>query len=661
MMKNVLLIVVAILFVTAASAQENRIKVACIGNSITYGYGLPDRTTQSYPAQLQKMLGESYQVENFGKSGATLLNKGHRPYMQQDEYRRAIDFGGDIVVIHLGINDTDPRDWPDYRDSFVKDYIELIDSFRAANSKVRIMIARLTPIADRHPRFLSGTRDWHGEIQLAIENVARYTGVQLIDFHEPLYPYPFILTDAVHPDSEGAFIMAQTVYSAITGDYGGLKMSLLYTDNMVLQRDVPLTVQGIANAGDRVTVSIADRQMKTKAGLNGKWSVTLPPLKAGGPYTLKISTDETDLQYQNVLAGEVWLCSGQSNMEYCFKWRVDDITDRSTLFDNKKIRFFKVAKSSSAYPVERIQGKWEICSPEIAEDFSVVAFCFGKRLNEELGNLPIGLIGSYWGGTAIEPWMDEFTLRHEKLEEKTKALTAGWAPTANSSLYNAMIHPIINYTIAGVVWYQGEANNERHQDYGVMFDAMIRGWRNAFHHYLPFYFVQITPWSGYADKNAAYLREQQADVAATLRNTGMVVAGDLVNDLTDIHPSLKRQVGERLANMALKNSYHKEDIQPYSPMLKSFRVDGRKVIVTTTAIGKLACKDKVIRHFEVVDKEGNLHPAKASILKNGDISVIADKVKEPVGVRYCFSNDAMPNLFDSNGLPLAPFRTDRKK
>ena len=142
---------------------------------------------------------------------------------------------------------------------------------------------------------------------------------------------------------------------------------------------------------------------------------------------------------KDILMGETWLCSGQSNMEYCFKWRVDDITDRSTLFDNKKIRFFKVAKSSSAYPVERIQGKWEICSPETAEDFSVVAFCFGKKLNEGLGNLPVGLIGSYWGGTAIEPWIDEFTLRHEKLEEKTKALTAGWAPTANSSLYNAMI------------------------------------------------------------------------------------------------------------------------------------------------------------------------------------------------------------------------------
>ena len=440
----------------------------------------------------------------------------------------------------------------------------------------------------------------------------------------------------------------------------------IISDHAVMQRDAEVKLWGwcpsvwdlkiVCSWAPNDTVHVSSDKYKY-------WETYINTPKAEGPYAIRFYGWEGKLcaEVKDILMGETWLCSGQSNMEYCFKWRVDDITDRSTLFDNKKIRFFKVAKSSSAYPVERIQGKWEICSPETAEDFSVVAFCFGKRLNEELGNLPIGLIGSYWGGTAIEPWMDEFTLRHEKLEEKTKALTAGWAPTANSSLYNAMIHPIINYTIAGVVWYQGEANNERHQDYGVMFDAMIRGWRNAFHHYLPFYFVQITPWSGYADKNAAYLREQQADVAATLRNTGMVVAGDLVNDLTDIHPSLKRQVGERLANIALKNSYHKEDIQPYSPMLKSFRVDGRKVIVTTTAIGKLACKDKVIRHFEVLDKEGNLHPAKASILKNGDISVIADKVKEPVGVRYCFSNDAMPNLFDSNGLPLAPFRTDRKK
>ena len=224
-----------------------------------------------------------------------------------------------------------------------------------------------------------------------------------------------------------------------------------------------------------------------------------------------------------------------------------------------------------------------------------------------------------------------------------------------------MIYPIINYTFKGVIWYQGEANNERASDYGVLFDNMIRGWRNATHRYLPFYFVQIAPWNGYADKNAAYLREQQADVAATLRNTGMVVVSDLVNDISDIHPSLKRQVGERLANLALKQTYHKADLNPFSPMLKSFKVEKNKVIVTTTAVGKLSCKDKEIKHFEIVDKDGNLHPAQAVILKNGDIAVSAKGVKVPTGVRYCFTNDAMPNVFDVNGLPLAPFRTDRGK
>ena len=217
-MKKILFLSLFLMVCTILSAQK-RVKVACVGNSITYGYTLPDPATDSYPSQLQQLLGETYEVGNFGKSGATLLNKGHRPYMQQEEFKKAIDFAGDIVVIHLGINDTDPRDWPNYRDSFVKDYLALIDSFRVANPKCHIIIARLTPIADRHPRFESGTRDWHGEIQQSIETIAKYAGVQLMDFHEPLYPYPYLLPDAVHPNVEGAGILAKTVYSAITGDF----------------------------------------------------------------------------------------------------------------------------------------------------------------------------------------------------------------------------------------------------------------------------------------------------------------------------------------------------------------------------------------------------------------------------------------------------------
>lgn len=317
-MKKFVVIYICLILSAITNAQQH-IKVACIGNSITYGYGLPDRNTQSYPAQLQKMLGESYEVRNFGKPGATLLNKGHLPYTKQKEYREAIDFAGDIVIVHLGINDTDPRNWPNYRDDFVKDYVTLINSFQNANPEARILIALMTPISDRHPRFLSGTRDWHGDIQLAIEKVALYTGVQLIDFYTPLHPYPFMLPDAVHPNREGASIMAQTVCSAITGNYGGLRMSMLYTDNMVLQRNTPLTIQGKANAGEQVTISISNQRLKTKAGLDGKWSVKLRPLKTGGPYTLKIATANRKLQYNNVLAGEVWLCSGQSNMAFMLK------------------------------------------------------------------------------------------------------------------------------------------------------------------------------------------------------------------------------------------------------------------------------------------------------------------------------------------------------
>ena len=280
------LILILCLFLCTVSFARKRVKVACVGNSITYGIGVSDPDKESYPARLQQMLGEGYTVERFGKPGATLLNKGHRPFMQQKEFKDALAFAGDVVVIHLGVNDTDPRDWPNYRDFFIADYRALIDSFRVANPECRILIARLTPIADRHPRFESGTRDWHDEIQLAIETIAKYAQVQLIDFHAPLYPYPFMLPDAVHPDKEGAAVLAKTVYEGITGDFGGLQMPEIYTDNMVLQHGRLLTIQGKADAGEKVTVSIDRQQLQAVTGADGKWAVDVRPLKAGGPYTV---------------------------------------------------------------------------------------------------------------------------------------------------------------------------------------------------------------------------------------------------------------------------------------------------------------------------------------------------------------------------------------
>lgn len=666
-------------------AQQHRIKVACIGNSITYGYGLPDRATQSYPVQLQKMLGESYQVENFGKSGATLLNKGHRPYMQQDEYHRAIDFAGDIVVIHLGINDTDPRDWPDYRDFFVKDYIALIDSFRVANPEARIMIARLTPIADRHPRFLSGTRDWHGEIQLAIENVARYAGVQLIDFHKPLYPYPFMLTDAVHPDPEGAFVLAQTVYSAITGDYGGLKMPLLYTDNMVLQREVPLTIQGTANAGDQVTVSIADRQMKTKVGPNGKWSVTLPPLKAGEPYTLKISTNQKVLQYHNVLAGEVWLCSGQSNMEFMLKqastarldipraadqelrlydmkarWRTNAVEWETTVLDSlNHLQYYK-------------DTEWKECAPETVSDFSAIAYYFGKMLRDSL-KVPVGLICNAVGGSPTEAWIDRTSLEYHfpailkdwtqndfiqewvrgraALNIKKSVNNRQRHPYEPCYLYESGIRPLEQYPIRGIIWYQGESNAHNWEAHEALFKLLVNAWRKNWNDdCLPFYYVQL---SSLDRPSWPWFRDSQRRMLNEISDIGMAVSSDH-GDSLDVHPTCKQPVGERLARWALNKTYLK-DIVPSGPLFRGADVRGEKVYLSFDyGQGMRSSDGKSLRCFEVAEFEGVYYPATAEVVGE-QVKVYSKEVRNPRYVRYGWQPFTRANLVNHAGLPASTF------
>ena len=669
-------------------AQQHRIKVACIGNSITYGYGLPDRATQSYPVQLQKMLGESYQVENFGKSGATLLNKGHRPYMQQDEYHRAIDFAGDIVVIHLGINATDPRDWPDYRDFFVKDYIALIDSFRVANPEARIMIARLTPIADRHPRFLSGTRDWHGEIQLAIENVARYAGVQLIDFHKPLYPYPFMLTDAVHPDPEGAFVLAQTVYSAITGDYGGLKMPLLYTDNMVLQREVPLTIQGTANAGDQVTVSIADRQMKTKVGPNGKWSVTLPPLKAGEPYTLKISTNQKVLQYHNVLAGEVWLCSGQSNMEFMLKqastarldipraadqelrlydmkarWRTNAVEWETTVLDSlNHLQYYK-------------DTEWKECAPETVSDFSAIAYYFGKMLRDSL-KVPVGLICNAVGGSPTEAWIDRTSLEYHfpailkdwtqndfiqewvrgraALNIKKSVNNRQRHPYEPCYLYESGIRPLEQYPIRGIIWYQGESNAHNWEAHEALFKLLVNAWRKNWNDdCLPFYYVQL---SSLDRPSWPWFRDSQRRMLNEISDIGMAVSSDH-GDSLDVHPTCKQPVGERLARWALNKTYLK-DIVPSGPLFRSADVRGEKVYLSFDyGQGMRSSDGKSLRCFEVAEFEGIYYPATAEVVGE-QVKVYSKEVRNPRYVRYGWQPFTRANLVNRAGLPASTFRAE---
>lgn len=215
-----LLFVLFVLLALPPLAVGERIKVACVGNSVTFGYGLRNPEEESYPSRLQALLGEGYDVRNFGHSGATLMRNAYRPYTEQQAYRDALDFAADLVVIHLGLNDTDPRAWPNYRDDFVADYIALIEDFRRVNPECRIWVCRMTPISHRHPRFKSGTRDWYWMEQERIGIVAKVAETGLIDLHKPLYSRPDLLPDALHPNAEGAGVIARAVFSALTGDYG---------------------------------------------------------------------------------------------------------------------------------------------------------------------------------------------------------------------------------------------------------------------------------------------------------------------------------------------------------------------------------------------------------------------------------------------------------
>lgn len=386
------------------------------------------------------------------------------------------------------------------------------------------------------------------------------------------------------------------------------------------------------------------------------WETVVHTPAEAGPHSIQFwGWWGLEREVKDILMGEPWLCSGQSNMEYCFRWNISDIDSRDNLFKNDRLRVFRVEKAGSNYPVERIKGHWELCSKEVMDYFSVAAYFFGEQLSREL-DVPVGLVGAYWGGTPAEAWATPDCFDDPVLLASSEKIAPNWPPVKNSVLYNAMIYPVKNYTYAGIIWYQGEANNERYADYSRMFSALIHGWRKDFNRNLPFYFVQIAPWNGYAAKNGAFLREQQQMVDDTVENTEMAVITDLVNDISDIHPSVKRQVGERLANLALNKLYGRADIRPFSPTLESVVYKGNKAIVKTTA--PVACTAKSPAHFELVSEDGDIVPAQATILKNGDIRLSAKGVSKPMGVRYCFTNDAMPDLFGQNGLPLAPFRTD---
>ena len=446
--------------------SQQPIKVACIGNSVTYGYGHENPDSTSYPSQLAVMLGDGYEVGNFGKSGATLLRKGHRPYNEQEEFKKALEFAPDIAIIHLGLNDTDPRNWKYYKRVFISDYVALIEAFEEVNPDVEIYICRMTPIFHWHHRFKKGTRDWYWEIQATIENISENIAeVKLIDLQETLYHRPDLMPDALHPNPEGAKLIAERVYSAITGDFGGLSVPRIYSDNMVIQRDKPFVIKGLANTGEEISVSLDKQKIKTEASDDGRWEVTFDALKVDGKkHKLTIKSKDKKLSFKNIVVGEVILYSGNVMTTDNGQQTTDFVQKHILLYDSEV-------------------GEWKAednCHSEI--------YNIGAKISDSL-QMPVGLIYKVVEDAPIESFIDRKTLEWHPIlidvlyewrnADNVKEYLDSNEPSYN---YDKYIAPLSSFPINSVIWFEDDSDIDSDLD-SIKKSALIESWKKMLGEY----------------------------------------------------------------------------------------------------------------------------------------------------------------------------------
>lgn len=436
-----------------------------------------------------------------------------------------------------------------------------------------------------------------------------------------------------------------------------VRLPSVLSSNMVLQQQGRANLWGWCDPGEKVVVTVGwDGQVDSvKGDRDGRWKLQVTTPSAGGPYTITIKGWNT-IKLDNILIGEVWVCSGQSNMEMCETWGLPDVRAELPTCYNPKIRLFHVPRTTASTPQDNCSGQWTICDSNTLKQFSAAAYFFARRLNKEL-NVPIGLIESAWGGTCAEVWTPAHLIEGDELLRTAagKQKPNDFWPYKPGYCYNAMIAPLTPFVIAGAIWYQGEANVPAPSTYQKLMTTMIASWRQAWGLPLSFYYVQIAPFTYGVKDQAAVLREQQ-DRTQQLENTGMVVISDLVDDTTNIHPKNKQDVGARLAGWALSNTYHRQGIAYKSPSYGSMEIQGDKIVIVCSGEG-LAVKGTPVKELFIAGEDRIFRPATARIEGNRLI-VSAPGVKKPVAVRYQFSNAGIGNIFGKDGLPLAPFRTD---
>jgi len=451
-----------------------------------------------------------------------------------------------------------------------------------------------------------------------------------------------------------------------------VKLPAIVSSNMVLQRNTTVVLWGWSDAKEKITIEVSwlKEKMNIKANNEGSWRIEVKTTNSKEPQSIKIKSESSDITLENVLFGEVWLCSGQSNMQQSMKGYYGQPTFGSVMAtaksNNPSLRLFSVDRVGSKNPLKDLEKytTWLQASPESVLDFSAIAYFFGQQLQEVL-DCPIGMIHTSWAGSSVQAWISkEVISSYQKvnLDEVDITKKARRIPTA---LFNSMINPLVSYTIKGVLWYQGESNYKEPEDYKKLFPAMVKDWRTRWNiGDFPFYYVQIAPHmygnnnEYQTSSNSAFMREAQLKCLDLIPNSGIAITMDIGEEYC-IHPPKKKEVADRLLYNALNQTYGYKTIDYASPIYDSLEAkDGGLIVKFKNAETGLYAYNK-LEGFEIAGDDKVFYPANAKIVMRKKVFVQSDKVQNPVAIRYGWYNWVVGTLFDTNLLPASSFRTDK--
>ena len=617
-------------------------RIVFLGDSITQAGARGD----GYIRQVEAVLKRTHPDHGITIIGAGI--SGHKvPDCQQRLQRDVISKNPTLVFIYIGINDV--WHWNKNKGTTKEDFDaglrEMIAKIKAAGARVILctptVIGEKTDGSNRFDKML----DEYSDIS---RKVAADTGSGMLDLRREFMAHlkavnqanrdrNVLTTDSVHLNAAGNTKVAELMLGALGVEMPELRVPSIFTNHMVLQRNQPVVVWGRAREGSKVSVTLGRESAVTEASDTGEWQVALQAREASStPVAMTVSSGDETEQISDILVGDVWIGSGQSNMEWPLA-STQGGQEYISAANHPLVRLFHVPKVQANAPAGDINAAWKECTPANVPRFSAVLYHFGSRLQADL-SVPLGLINSSWGGSPIEPW----------------TVTG----TGSGKMYNAMIAPLARFPITGCIWYQGETNVIRKNglEYAGKMSDLIEGWRQHWGKDMPFYFVQIAPWSG-AKYEAGQLPALWEAQAATLKmpHTGMAVVTDLVDNISDIHPRNKHDVGDRLALWALAKKYGK-DSEYSGPLFQRVTIEGDSARVSFAHADGLKSRDgKPLNEFQVAGADGMFLPATARI--DGDSVLVRAEGVTPVTVQFGWHKLAKPNLVNGAGLPAAPFQS----